>query len=66
MGLLDGAYLEYLMAFSIVATVIPACQEYPTFRFVIGSKHLRNYETLKTACLLQYAAFCRRANRFRL
>jgi hypothetical protein len=49
MGGIDRAYVDYLMAFTIVADIIPKCQEYSTFR-VSKSPLFQEYQNLHNAC----------------
>lgn len=43
-GRLDSAYVDYLLAFTIVIDIIPRCAEWPTFT---RGKQSQNYEQLK-------------------
>lgn len=50
-GILDGAYVNYLLAFTIIADVIPRCQDYPSFRVsnsIPHTEYLSLAETIKS------------------
>ncbi|KAF8540288.1 hypothetical protein BDD12DRAFT_833963 [Trichophaea hybrida] len=55
-GGLDSALVDYLMAFTIVADIIPGCQEYSTFR--VGRSQLyQEYQYLYNSLKDQQAEF---------
>jgi ubiquitin carboxyl-terminal hydrolase 8 len=49
-GTLDSAYVDYLLAFTVVANIIPKCPDFPTFKTVAGRPY-QEFEALKRVCL---------------
>jgi ubiquitin carboxyl-terminal hydrolase 8 len=49
-GTLDAAYVDYLLAFTIVVDIIPRCPDFPTFKTTAGRSY-QELETLKRVCL---------------
>lgn len=50
-GILDSAYVDFLLAFTIVADIIPRCPGFPTFK-TSGSRSLSyiEFEQLSKVC----------------
>ena len=47
-GTLDAAYVEYLLAFTVVVNIIPVCSDFQTFT---AGRLYQDFEVLKRVCL---------------